>query len=545
MTVNEAASQPEEEPDDLDLVIPMRAPDACVNQPKVFNAAKKYLRTCLEKHEECRKPDPAAQPTRLLRLDDHDKDRVFVQETRVGTQHAYAALSYRWGITKQIKLSKAEVKNLSEKGVLVSSLPQTIQDAIFTTRQLDLKYLWVDTLCIIQDSAEDKDREVARMAVIYQNATITISAAAAVDCGDGFLQDREEVALRLRAAMCLPVLAHSDEETVEVVEWVYLCPEAYAGHKIKTFDEETISKRAWTYQETTLSPRLLIYGSGPPQWHCKKVWRIIGSGDLKKLPNPNRTSGVIKITLEDGSISANGTTKTVERPPPPPDDIGLWHTSWFPVLENYSRRGLTVQTDKLAALSALAAEYQSQESGMYAAGLWKASLPRSLLWRSSSLDPKAEIGDRSHGVTDLLSRLRGLRVEEHPLDWLSSRAFDRSASQTPSDWLAKYVAPTWSPMSSREAIQFESYATQEEDEYHRSLVSINDVHAELGTTNLHPYGRLNFAYLDITGPLMPISWQDLTAQFVIVVNGEPFQYWDYIIPDDLSYFKELAAKHAP
>ena len=53
-TVDEAASQPEEEPDVLDLVIPMRAPDACVNQPKVFNAAKLHLRTCLEEHEECR-----------------------------------------------------------------------------------------------------------------------------------------------------------------------------------------------------------------------------------------------------------------------------------------------------------------------------------------------------------------------------------------------------------------------------------------------------------------------------------------------------------
>ena len=545
-TVDEAASQPEEEPDVLDLVIPMRAPDACVNQPKVFNAAKLHLRTCLEEHEECRKPDPAAQPTRLLHLDDNDKDRVFVQETHVGTRHAYAALSYCWGATKQVKLSKAEVKDFSKKGVLISSLPKTIQDAIFTTRQLDLKYLWIDALCIIQDSTEDKDREVARMAVIYMNATITISAAAAADCGDGFLQDREEVALRLRAAMCLPVLAYSDEETLAVVEWVYLCPDTYAGHKIKTFDEETISKRAWTYQETTLSPRLLIYGSGPPQWHCREVWKIIGLRvHPNNLPNPNYTSGVMKITLEDGRISADGTIKTVERPPPPPDEIGLWHTNWFPVLENYSRRGLTVRTDKLAALSALAAEYQSQENGTYAVGLWSASLPRSLLWRSSRFDPKPQTGDRNHGVSDLLSRLRGLRVEERPLDWLSSRVFDRSASKTSLDWLAKYIAPTWSPMSSREAIQFESHATQEENEYHTSLIKINNIHAELGTTNLHAYGRVKFAYLDITGPLMPVSWQDLTAQFVILANGEPFQYWDYIIPDDPSYFRELSAKHAP
>jgi hypothetical protein len=545
-TVEETASQPEEEPDVLDLVIPMREPDACVNQPKVFNAAKLHLRTCLEEHEECRKPDPAAQPTRLLHLDDNDKDRVFVQETHVGTRHAYAALSYCWGATEQVKLLKAEVKDFSKTGVLISSLPQTIQDAIYTTRQLDLKYLWVDTLCIIQDSTEDKDREVARMAVIYMNATITISAAAAADCGDGFLQDREEVSLRVRAAMCLPALASADEETLEVVDWVYLCPDTYAGHKIKTFDEETISMRAWTYQETTLSPRLLIYGSGPPQWHCKEAWKIIG---LKvhpdNLPNPSYTSEVMKITLEDGSISADGTIKTVERPPSPPDEIGLWHANWFPVLENYSRRELTVRTDKLAALSALAAEYQSQENGTYAVGLWSASLPRSLLWRSSGFDMKAQSGDRSHDVTELLSRLRELCVEERPLEWLTSRVFDRSASKTPSDWLAKYVAPTWSPMSSREVIRFESHATQEENEYHTSLVKINDVHAELGTTNLHPYGRVNFAYLDITGPLMPISWQDLIAQFVILLNDEPFQYGDYIIPDDPSYFGKLSTKHAP
>ena len=75
-------------------------------------------------------------------------------------------------------------------GVATSTLPATIQDAIIVTRKLGLRYLWVDALCIFQDSTSDKDAEIAKMDQIYQNARLTISAASAEKCQDGFLAPR-------------------------------------------------------------------------------------------------------------------------------------------------------------------------------------------------------------------------------------------------------------------------------------------------------------------------------------------------------------------
>ena len=242
----------------------------------VFDVFRTSLKTCLSDHIQCKQARPSRLPTRLLLLDPDVPDRVTVRESEVDEDGIYTALSYCWGKTTQTRLLECTLDEFKEKGIVVSMLPKTIQDSIIATRKMGIKYLWIDALCIIQDSAEDKANEIVRMAGIYKNATITISAAATTDCGDGFLQDRADVQLRLDNSIRLPFLTTSDPNTFAVIDWLYLCPEAQMGHKLKRFDEEPINTRAWTYQESTLAPRLLIFGSGPPQWHCKESWKIYG-----------------------------------------------------------------------------------------------------------------------------------------------------------------------------------------------------------------------------------------------------------------------------
>jgi len=161
-----------------------------VARDDVFEAVKVDLETCLSNHEECEKPRPSQLPTRLLLLDNDVPDRVFVHECKAGERGNYVALSYCWGLTVQTKLLMTNVDDFSTKGIEVRALPKTIEDSIIATRKLGIKYLWIDSLCIIQDSIEDKDKEIVSMAGIYKNATITISAAATTDCGQGFLEDQ-------------------------------------------------------------------------------------------------------------------------------------------------------------------------------------------------------------------------------------------------------------------------------------------------------------------------------------------------------------------
>ena len=494
---------------------------------EVFDVFKSSFQECLSEHSACAKPN-AHMPTRVLMLHNDKPDRVFLHDSKPDEQEHYVALSYSWGKTTQTKLLVSNIDSLKEKGVVTNSLPKTLQDSIVATKELGIKYLWIDSLCIIQDSEEDKIKELSGMANIYKNAAITISAAITSDCGQGFLEDRTDVQLRLDTSICLPFMSTEDPETRQVLDWLYICPEAQMGHKIWRFDEEPINRRAWTYQESTLAPRLLIFGSGPPQWHCKESWKIYGL-DIHPddLPHPICVTTTTKLSTRDGRLIPEETFRYAERPDPPKDEIGLW-PSWFPLLENYSRRELSVHTDKLPAISALAAEHQSSDNGEYAAGLWKGSLPRSLLWRR-----KSDIDNTTFSQ------------HTHRLSWLRTRLFDPSFKTDvveASNWPLRYIAPTWSPMSSTDPIVFEKAATQNEDEFHTSLVTINDVHTPL-TNELLPFGRLDFAYLDLTAPMRSISWEELTTDFVIVRAGEPFAYWDYIVPDDPTYFLYLGKKY--
>jgi hypothetical protein len=488
-------------------------------------------------------------------VDDIITEMVFLHHSQANEVVDYVALSYCWGTTAQLRLLSSNFNDLLQNGIQVSSLPKTITDAILVTRKLGMQYLWIDSLCIIQDSNEDKDKELMKMASIYKNATITISAAAAADSGYGFLQDRDQVQLRLDKSMCLPFWRETEEGYRGVAGWIYLCPEAHIGHKVERFSGEIINTRAWTYQESTLAPRLLIYGSGPPQWHCAGKWRIYGL-DIHPdcLPNPNSYTSVTKIVEEYGIIVPDQTLKFSDRKPYEHEDIGN-RLDWLPLVENYSCRQLSFQADKLLALSALAAEHQAVEHGRYIAGLWEASLPRSLLWWRSTPSESIELTNE--------------RKLMHEYNWLRTRIYDdtsnmsgklRSFARTlASSWSrrlhkpssskqaelssmsAQYIAPTWSPMSSKQPILFLPTATQAEDTYHTTLATIHTIHIDL-TSPLNPHGQLNFSYLDITAPMCCIPWKLLTANFVFVTSGEPFAYWDCIVADEPDYFEEIRKK---
>ena len=97
----------------------------------------------------------------------------------------------------------------------ITHLPQTIIDAILVTHEIGLDYLWVDSLCIIQDDDHDKTRELARMRLIYRNAYITLCAASARGASEGFLQDRPAHPAGISSSMhdaVLPFICGPDEQ---------------------------------------------------------------------------------------------------------------------------------------------------------------------------------------------------------------------------------------------------------------------------------------------------------------------------------------------
>lgn len=111
---------------------------------------------------------------------------VRLVEPGVKANIKWASLSYVWGGAQEVRTTKITLlEHLTS--IQVANLPQTLIDAIKVCRQLEISFLWIDALCIIQDDPCDLYRELNSMASIYQHSYLTISAACARRVEDGFL----------------------------------------------------------------------------------------------------------------------------------------------------------------------------------------------------------------------------------------------------------------------------------------------------------------------------------------------------------------------
>ena len=124
-------------------------------------------------------------PTRIISVSkDGDSIKLIQRDNWRGL---YIALSYPWGARNNFITTNASLGTMTQ-GVLTSVLPQTIKDAVLVCHKLGFTYLWVEPLCIIQDSASDKAKEISNMNHVFQNAFCTISATKAATADDGFLR---------------------------------------------------------------------------------------------------------------------------------------------------------------------------------------------------------------------------------------------------------------------------------------------------------------------------------------------------------------------
>ena len=190
--------------------------------PKTLQHMASWLDTCNSSHTECsylttrlvplptRVLDVSMLPGREQLLGKHEAWRDQFQghkfkllQTHEGQTGHYAALSYYWGTSLPLTTTATNLKN-HESNIGFDKLPRTLQDAVMVVRYLGIEYIWIDCLCILQDSKADWEHESAHMADVYSNAYLTVAAARAEHCDEGFLGPRE-----IPSPLCINV---EDEE---------------------------------------------------------------------------------------------------------------------------------------------------------------------------------------------------------------------------------------------------------------------------------------------------------------------------------------------
>ena len=300
------------------------------------------IETCQTSHTHCEPSDSRPLPSRLLHIPgDYSSSlslRLYVTPPE-GQLGQYVALSYCWGGPQLFSLKKDNLDRLQQDGISNKDLPQTLRDAVLVTHYLGFEFLWIDALCIIQDSAEDKSREIKGMRAIYQNASITIAAATAATVHEGFLKATGEISGRYPS--CSVPVSLVDETGGNRCEQglISIVP----MHMQKTGDFP-INKRGWTYQEALVSPRLLVFGDLEPFLRCQtkeatmKTKTCVAYSAI--MIKPQRFMNKIKSGPEYSTIIEDGAVI----------DLRL-EFLWKDLVEQYTHRELGLQEDRPLAIA--------------------------------------------------------------------------------------------------------------------------------------------------------------------------------------------------
>ena len=301
-------------------------------------------------------------PTRLLYI--QKSRRSFRVKLCLGSNSSpstsYATLSHAWGSGSPIKLLS---KNLLEfqQGIPFVRLPPTFADAIQLTDALGLSYLWIDSLCIIQDDLSDWEAESTTMCDVYRGSTINIAASASVDCNGGLFRQRNP----LSVTPCV-IRMRGNHYALE-------CSNMKSGPVAR----EPLSGRAWAVQERFLAPRTVHFTTNVVCFECH-------SGTVSDI-DPLNHYRVHKVHRDEGNnwaADSAGTGGMLSE--------GLLLVRWERVVTIYTKAQLTHESDKLVAIAGLAQFFQAlwpNPNTTYLAGLWSLDLGYWLLWRT--IDPSS------------------------------------------------------------------------------------------------------------------------------------------------------------
>jgi hypothetical protein len=289
----------------------------------------------------------------------------------------YVALSYCWGDTTIYPAFKTNTANLLDhiRGIKKGTIPKTIQDAIIVTRAMGLRYLWIDALCIIQDSKEDWQRESVRMMDVYNNAYFTIVAARGSHSHAGFLQPRiyksatihfqSKKDSRIFGTYQLSARASANGDP-KIRQPLSLIPAIVETPYALDVENSVWSRRGWTFQELMMSRRSLVF-SERLYYKCQQSLRA--EFRITELYP-------IDISIYD-SLGLSQSKQDI-------------YNFWYDTITVYVGLELTYPEDRLPAISGIAQQVAKACGDRYYAGIWEGDLIRGLLWSNYHYRERSE-----------------------------------------------------------------------------------------------------------------------------------------------------------
>ncbi|KAG5770216.1 hypothetical protein H9Q72_002790 [Fusarium xylarioides] len=344
----------------------------------------KNLKSCKKNHKICQ----ASQLKRAIvssRLIDegNSMSSVRVINTKDISVEPYATLSHCWGDLKVIKLNKDTMPALYH-GINTATLPTTFAHAVEVVRFLRLRYLWIDSLCILQDSAQDWETESSKMGSIYGHAYINIAASSARDSSGGLFFDRDASNPKSQA---IPVTLESAKDNISSrgiqPGRYYLMNQNLWGSAMAN----PLNARAWVMQERLLSPRILHFTQDRIFWECLEEKSCEGLSSLRG--NLVRQASTLQLRTEVDMTRLRNIVVSEATGARSMDWYREFHVAWDQLIERYSKCGLTKEGDKVIAIHGLIKRLEDAIPDRCHAGHWESQMPASLCWHVNWGDPDA------------------------------------------------------------------------------------------------------------------------------------------------------------
>ncbi|KAL9078082.1 MAG: hypothetical protein Q9157_002993 [Trypethelium eluteriae] len=402
---------------------------------EVFQLAKRWLSTCRETHNRCKKTDnkdnlhtdPKFTPKRLVDLhglkDKGPKKEIKVkviltEEWGERQEHNcdYITLSHRWGGHIGVRLQDSNKAQYESEGIDFDELPKTFRDAMELTTMLGLSYIWIDSLCIIQHNREDWLSQSILMDKIYGSAYCNISATASKDSHGGLFFNRNPENL-WEDDVYLSTSSVSDDANPATTQRCTVIDPTFWDRQV---DSAPVNTRGWVLQERLIAPRVLHFCRDQIAWECSELqaaechpdglpdFQVVSGSIVQRRKVKGLDPDIDGRKLREARKDLHSSTKNrqlLSLSHYLANDLGFavqFHEMdrrvsildvdrnlipeiyayelWKHVVEQYSSMDLTRESDKLIAFSGIAQVMARRIDRQYIAGMWREHLESQLLW---------------------------------------------------------------------------------------------------------------------------------------------------------------------
>ncbi|CAN9130266.1 unnamed protein product [Alternaria alternata] len=335
--------------------------------------AAKWLQECVNEHLSCNTSEGGSTwyPTRLLHLADPSEDKNYIRLIRTAREPPigpYATLSHCWGNNMPFKLTQA-MERESNLRFALTDLPKTFQEAIQVSRRLEIPYLWIDSLCIIQsgDDRQDWYREASSMDMVYKNSHCNISATDAEDSTKGLFRNRAPLYIgRPRIKVSLDDIQPDTGHVECLMTDYFLWP--------NVLSQSPLDKRGWVFQERYLAPRVLHFCRDQLFWECRE--HTVCETFPEELPLVS-----LQFTVAFLKSKERNEQRIAQRPNGNHMNETALEDLWTRLVFLYSPKNLSVPGDKLVALSGVVKHVIPHIRDAYVAGMFRGNLEKSLIWQ--------------------------------------------------------------------------------------------------------------------------------------------------------------------